>query len=104
MQALEWWKLGEIDKIIEYCREDVRVTRNLYDFGKRIDWSCNAMTEGESRTVEWNAQLNRHFHFFRNRFRFGNHARHFHFHYFRLRSLATAGSQHQGYDEKDSQN
>ncbi|MDD4537380.1 MAG: heparinase II/III family protein [Lentisphaeria bacterium] len=34
-----------------------------YAFGKRIDWSCNAMSDGESRTVEWNAQLNRHFHF-----------------------------------------
>lgn len=29
----------------------------------RIDWSYNAMTKGESATVEWNAQLNRHFHF-----------------------------------------
>ena len=38
MQALEWWRLGEIDKIIEYCREDVRVTRDLYDFGKRHRW------------------------------------------------------------------
>ena len=29
----------------------------------RIDWSYSAMTEGESSTLEWNAQLNRHFHF-----------------------------------------
>lgn len=29
----------------------------------RIDWSHNAMTEGESATIEWNAQFNRHFHF-----------------------------------------
>jgi hypothetical protein len=34
-----------------------------YAFGDRIDWSANAMSEGESRTIEWNAQLNRHFHF-----------------------------------------
>ncbi|MGI5922585.1 MAG: heparinase II/III family protein [Lentisphaeria bacterium] len=34
-----------------------------YAFGERIDWSANAMSEGESRTIEWNAQLNRHFHF-----------------------------------------
>ncbi|NOZ22161.1 MAG: hypothetical protein GXP25_13870, partial [Planctomycetes bacterium] len=37
--------------------------KHVFDFGKRIDWSSNAMTEGESRTIEWNAQLNRHFHF-----------------------------------------
>jgi DEAD/DEAH box helicase domain-containing protein len=35
LQALEWWREGEIDKIAEYCREDVKVTRDLYDFGKR---------------------------------------------------------------------
>lgn len=34
-----------------------------YAFGERIDWSANAMSDGESRTIEWNAQLNRHFHF-----------------------------------------
>ena len=35
----------------------------VYDFGPRLDWSANAMKEGESSTIEWNAQLNRHFHF-----------------------------------------
>ena len=34
-----------------------------WDAGPRIDWSYNAMTQGESATVEWSAQLNRHFHF-----------------------------------------
>jgi len=37
--------------------------KNPYAFGERFDWSANAMTEGESSTIEWNAQLNRHFHF-----------------------------------------
>ncbi|MEW6357474.1 MAG: heparinase II/III family protein [Planctomycetota bacterium] len=37
--------------------------KNVFDFGQRINWSSNAMTEGESSTIEWNAQLNRHFHF-----------------------------------------
>ena len=35
LQALEWWRQGEIEKIAEYCKEDVRVTKELYDFGKR---------------------------------------------------------------------
>jgi len=35
----------------------------LFDFGRRINWASNPMSEGESKTVEWNAQLNRHFHF-----------------------------------------
>lgn len=33
--ALEWWKQGKIDKIIDYCRQDVKVTRDLYLFGRK---------------------------------------------------------------------
>ncbi|MGE5236597.1 MAG: hypothetical protein ACM3O7_09630 [Acidobacteriota bacterium] len=35
LQALEWWKQGRIDLIDTYCTEDVRLTRDLYLFGKR---------------------------------------------------------------------
>jgi len=52
MQALEWWRIGEIDKIIAYCREDVRVTRDLYDFGKRNRWVRVARFGGNPRKVE----------------------------------------------------
>ena len=52
LQALEWWRLGEIDKIIEYCQEDVRVTRDLYDFGKRHRWVHVSRFGGKPRKVE----------------------------------------------------
>ena len=52
LQALEWWRQGEIDKIIEYCREDVRVTRDLYDFGKRNRCVKVSRFGGKPRTVE----------------------------------------------------
>jgi DEAD/DEAH box helicase domain-containing protein len=32
LEAVEWWKKGEIDKIKKYCIEDVRITKELYDF------------------------------------------------------------------------
>ena len=34
MQALLWWKQGQIDKIVEYCKKDVQITRDLYLYGK----------------------------------------------------------------------
>ncbi len=34
LMALEWWKQGEMDKIIRYCRQDVEITRDLYLFGR----------------------------------------------------------------------
>ena len=52
MQALEWWRVGEIEKIIEYCQEDVRITRDLYDFGKRHRWVQVARFGGKPRKVE----------------------------------------------------
>lgn len=33
LQALEWWDQGRLDLIVEYCTQDVRVTRDLYRFG-----------------------------------------------------------------------
>jgi DEAD/DEAH box helicase domain-containing protein len=35
LQALAWWKEGRLDLIEKYCTEDVRLTRELYLFGKR---------------------------------------------------------------------
>jgi DEAD/DEAH box helicase domain-containing protein len=52
LQALEWWKRGEIDKIVEYCREDVRVTRDLYDFGKLHRWVQVDRFGGKPRKIE----------------------------------------------------
>ena len=34
LQALRWWKEGKIDEIKKYCEQDVRVTKELYDFGR----------------------------------------------------------------------
>ena len=32
LQALAWYKEGRIDMIIEYCKQDVEVTRQLFEF------------------------------------------------------------------------
>ncbi|MBU3968836.1 ribonuclease H-like domain-containing protein [Patescibacteria group bacterium] len=32
MDAIEWWKKGEIDKIRQYCLDDVRITKDVYNF------------------------------------------------------------------------
>ncbi len=55
LQALEWWRQGEIEKIAEYCKEDVRVTKDLYDFGKRNRCVLISRFGGKPRQVdvEW---------------------------------------------------
>ncbi len=32
LQAIEWWKAGEMDKIEKYCRQDVKVTKDVYEY------------------------------------------------------------------------
>jgi DEAD/DEAH box helicase domain-containing protein len=32
MKAVEWWEQGLYDKVREYCIDDVRLTRELYDY------------------------------------------------------------------------
>jgi len=32
LQAITWWKQGEIEKIRQYCLDDVKITKELYDY------------------------------------------------------------------------
>ncbi|OGY48033.1 MAG: hypothetical protein A2840_02410 [Candidatus Buchananbacteria bacterium RIFCSPHIGHO2_01_FULL_47_11b] len=32
LEALRWWREGQIDKIRAYCQQDVKITKDLYDF------------------------------------------------------------------------
>lgn len=34
LDALRWWREGRLDRIIDYCRMDVKITRDLYLFAK----------------------------------------------------------------------
>lgn len=35
IQAVEWYRQGRMDEILKYCEQDVRVTKELFDFGHR---------------------------------------------------------------------
>lgn len=35
LQAIRWWKEGKIEEIKKYCEQDVRVTKEIYDFGRK---------------------------------------------------------------------
>ncbi|HUD01874.1 MAG TPA: ribonuclease H-like domain-containing protein, partial [Rhabdochlamydiaceae bacterium] len=32
LEAITWWKQGEIQKIIDYCIDDVKITKEVYDY------------------------------------------------------------------------
>lgn len=55
LQALEWYKNGEMDKIIEYCKADVEVTKNLFLHGAERGFVNALLKEGAviRIPVEW---------------------------------------------------
>ncbi len=32
LEAVTWWRNGEVEKVMKYCLDDVRVTRELYEY------------------------------------------------------------------------
>lgn len=35
LQAVRWWREGRVEEIMDYCQQDVEVTRRVYEFGKQ---------------------------------------------------------------------
>jgi DEAD/DEAH box helicase domain-containing protein len=35
LQALKWWKQGRIQEIIDYCKADVKITKDLFQYGQK---------------------------------------------------------------------
>lgn len=55
LMAVEWWKQGEVQKIIDYCLQDVEVTRDVFLHGLNKGY-VEIMKADESKarfTVNW---------------------------------------------------
>ena len=35
VQAVEWFRAGEMEKLVEYCKQDVEITRQVFEFGQK---------------------------------------------------------------------
>jgi DEAD/DEAH box helicase domain-containing protein len=51
LTALRWWQEGRFARILEYCRQDVEVTRDLYLFGKQKGYLLFEDHDGRSLRV-----------------------------------------------------
>ncbi|MBM5789669.1 hypothetical protein FJZ23_01075 [Candidatus Parcubacteria bacterium] len=54
LQAVEWWKQGEIQKIKDYCLQDVKVTRDVYEYGRKYGALAYVDRMGERRGIPVN--------------------------------------------------
>ncbi|MDB5190165.1 MAG: box helicase protein box helicase protein [Parcubacteria group bacterium] len=60
LQAVEWWQQGLIDKVRKYCLEDVKITRELYDYalkhGALKYKDLNSAREFKIDTSSWSVE------------------------------------------------
>lgn len=54
--AVDWWKKGEIEKIIQYCQQDVQVTRDIFEYGRKNGLVKLRRADGSDTEVKvsWN--------------------------------------------------
>jgi len=38
--AIEWYRQGQIEKVVEYCQRDVELTREIYRYGQEHGFVC----------------------------------------------------------------
>ena len=53
--SLQWYKEGKIDKIIEYCKQDVEITRDLFLYGESHGYVKYSTRSGVAKDlkVDW---------------------------------------------------
>ncbi|HVF10144.1 MAG TPA: ribonuclease H-like domain-containing protein [Abditibacteriaceae bacterium] len=51
LQSVAWWKAGRHQEVIEYCKQDVALTRRLHEFGARHGFVKIKGRDGRLRTL-----------------------------------------------------
>ncbi|XKT74873.1 MAG: ribonuclease H-like domain-containing protein [Patescibacteria group bacterium UBA2103] len=57
LKAIEWWQQGKVDKVREYCLQDVKVTKDIFEYAKEnkiIKWKdLNEIKDIKIDTSAW---------------------------------------------------
>jgi len=56
LDAITWWKSGEIEKIRKYCEDDVRITKEVYDYALQHGELKLDVGQSEPLTVKINTK------------------------------------------------
>jgi len=54
LQAVQWYKEGELDLVIEYCKRDVEVTKKLHEYGCKYGHVSFVNRRGAKQSVPVN--------------------------------------------------
>ncbi|HEY4502701.1 MAG TPA: ribonuclease H-like domain-containing protein [Candidatus Paceibacterota bacterium] len=57
LDAIAWWKEGNVEKVKQYCLDDVRITKEIYDYARKYNMlkykDLNAIREIRLDTSTW---------------------------------------------------
>lgn len=56
--AVQWWKEGKVQEVIDYCKQDVKVTKEVYEFGRENGYILFDDRTGERREVKVDFKIN----------------------------------------------
>jgi DEAD/DEAH box helicase domain-containing protein len=58
IQAVQWFREGNLDAVIRYCRADVSITRELFEFGVKNGYLVYQTRQGQAvrLPVDWNLE------------------------------------------------
>lgn len=51
VKAMEWYEEGEIEKIKDYCEQDVKVTKDVYEFGRENKMLYHENLKGDLQPI-----------------------------------------------------
>ncbi len=52
LMAVEYWKKGELDKLKEYCLQDVRITRDVYEYALKMQEVSFNDRQGQKQRIK----------------------------------------------------
>lgn len=52
LMAVEYWRNGELDKLAEYCLQDVRITRDVYEYALQNGFVSFNNRQGQKQNVQ----------------------------------------------------
>lgn len=51
LEALQWFRNGEVEKVKKYCLDDVRLTKDLYEYGKKYEQVFAKSKDGYTQAI-----------------------------------------------------
>ena len=55
LQAIRWYRQGQLDKVLDYCQQDVEITKQLHEYGRqfKVVYYWDKQYQRQMTAVNW---------------------------------------------------